>query len=413
MSIEDAIKATKFRQLGITEKEFEKLPVEDRLSRLDDLKDVKTTEWSTAIDERDITARRTHEIEELLSNAITRRSKAIRRAERLEELWGRYRVAVHEQRVVIGSLGAYSYWYKRAEAKLDVAKMRHYGIKIALQRERLLPFKERIADLREKMDSLPRLRTRLRKAYLQEEVLAGAIERYRDRIAYLEAGWRALEHETHRLADLVDEIEREIDELKIIPKVIRHKYREVSFEIHKSLEYASKKPGSDIDVEMTVGGTFKTLLPTRYEDNEAGWLDEIETVFRNVMCKVMDECFESEYFALAEEVDVRCNVVDRRITRRTIINVTKFYKDLEPPVKTKLLRTLLKRELERHTTLSITMFQLMRSNRLGGEKSRNVGAETVITTCIKRSSGEILEELVDFNIAEEIKALQRVLSGGE
>ncbi|GAI03436.1 unnamed protein product [marine sediment metagenome] len=59
------------------------------------------------------------------------------------------------------------------------------------------------------------------------------------------------------------------------------------------------------------------------------------------------------------------------------------------------------------------MFQVMRSNRLGGEKSRNVGAETVITSCIKRGSGEILEELVDFNIAEEIEALQRFLAGGD
>lgn len=406
----EELKVQKFRQLGITEKEFKKLPVEDRLSRLDDLKDVKTTEWSTAIDERDITARRKHEIEELLSNAITRHSKATRRTERLEELWGRYRLAVHEQRVVIGSIGAYTYWYNRAEAKLDVAKMRHYSIKIAVNKERLLPLKEKARELREKMDGLPRLRTRLRKTYLQISQLTGVIKRYRGRILSLEAGWRALEHETHRLADLIDEIEREIDELKIIPKVIRHKYREVSFEIHKSLEYASRKPGSDIDVEMTVGGTFKTLLPTRYEDNEAGWLDEIEIVFRNVMCKVMDDCFESEYFALAEEVDVRCNVVDRRITRRTIINVTKFYKDLEPPITIKLLRALLKRELERHTTLSVTMFQVMRSNRLGGEKSRNVGAETVITSCIKRGSGEILEELVDFNIAEEIEALQIFLA---
>lgn len=409
----EEIKAVKFRQLGITEEEFEKLSVEDRLSRLDDLKEVKLAEWSTTIDERDITARRTHEIEELFSNAVNRHSKAIRRTERLEDLLGRYRFAVHGQRIEIGRLGAYSYWYKHAEARYDIAKMRHYGIKIGLQRERLLPFKEIIADLREKMDGLPRLRTRLAKTYLQISTLSAVIDTYKDRIINLEAGWRAFEHEIRRLGDLVNEIEREIDELKIIPKAIRHKYREVSFEIHKSLEYASIKTGSDIDIEMIVGGTFKSLLPTRYEDNEAGWLDEIEVLFRNVMCKVMDSCFEDEYFALAEEVDVRCNVVDRQIIKRTIINVTKFYKRLKPPITTKLLRAMLKRELERHTTLSVTMFQLMRSNRLGGQKSRNIGAETVITSCIKRGSGEILEELVDFNIAEEIETLQKLLSGRE
>jgi len=410
MSNENFVKERKFRALGISEADFETLPVEERLSRLVELKEDKEIDLAGVNDELSDTRRRRSEVDSLLSDTSYRRVERIETKENLERAWGYYRDAVHEQRVEIGRLAAYSRWYKVAERRDDVAKIRHYGIKIAVQREKLLPLKKKVAETRAVFGSLPRLRRMLRDLYREIATLRDAIDIYRDRIETLDSLIRMLRGQIHGLLELIDEIDSEIAEFKVEPKVVRHRYREVTFEIHKSMEYSSAKSGSDIDIEMTLAGVFKTLLPTRFEGNEDGWLEDIEVMFRNATCGVMDDCFTDEYFALSPDVDIRCNMVDRRVTKRTIANVSKFYKDLEPPISIRILRPILRREIERHTRLSLTLFQVMRSHALGKEKSRNTGAEYVISRCIKKQSSELLSELVDYSVAEELEELMRFLS---
>ena len=413
MSNEDFVKERKFEALGISEEDFEKLPVEERLSRLVELKEGREITLEEAIDEKFDTRRRRDEVSSLLSDALSRQLELVKRRNSLERSWEAYRDAVHEQRVEIGRLAAYSRWYKVAEEKLDVAKMRHYGIKIGLQREKLSALREKVAEARAEFGTVPRLRGMLRQISREMAVLEDTIDKYKYRIKELDYTVEYYDRRTDALFQLIGEIDREIAELKAKPKVVRHRYREVAFEIHKSMEYSSAKTGSDIDIEMTLGGVFKTLLPTHFEGNEDEWLEDIEAMFRNAACALMDKCFTDEYFALSPEVDIRCNVVDRRIIKRTIVNASKFYKDLKPPIALKILRPILKKEIERYTRLSITLFQFMRSHALGGEKSRNVGAERVISHCIKRESNALLSELVDYSLAEELEELMRFLSEEE
>lgn len=406
----EEIKARKFRALRISEEDFDELPVEERLSRLLELKEVEEIALAGRYDDQRDAEQRRLEVSDLLSNALSRQFELGGKTVRLENVWTAYRDVVHEQRVEIGRLAAYSHWYKVAERRLEVSRMRHYGIKIALQREKLPALRADVAEARAEFGTLPRLRRMLKTSYREMAALRDVASRYKDRIGTLAFDVGYYGRRITTLYELIGEIDTEIEELRAKPKVVRHRYREVSFEIHKAMEYGSAKSGSDIDIEMTLGGVFKTLLPTRFEGNEDGWIEDIEVMFRNAACGLMDDCFAEEYFALDAEVDIRCNVVDRRVVKRTMINASKFYKDLEPPITLKILRPILRKEIERYTRLTITLFQFMRSHVLGKEKSRNVGAEHVISRCIKRKSNALLSELVDYSMAEEIDALMRFLS---
>jgi len=421
MSNEDFVRERKFEALGISEEDFEKLPVEERLSRLVGLKEGKEITLEEVSAEELDARRRRDEVSSLLSDALSRQLELIERRNSLERSWKAYRDAVHEQRVEIGRLAAYSRLYKEAEEKLDVAKMRHYGIKIGLQREKLSALREKVRKARAEFGTVPRLRRMLRQISREMTVLESEIDHYRHRIRELDIDIKINAEYCDRLFQLIAEIDREIAELKAKPKVVRHRYREVAFEIHAAITYESmvrgREAGHDIDLEVHVGGILKSLLPTRYEDNESGWLDEIEALLVNTTCHIIKECAD-EYFAMPwveieKQHGWRCNMVDRRVTRRTIINVSKYYADLKPPVVRKVLSSKLRKELERHTILTITSVDVMRANELRQPKSVCYEGTRAIGGCVKRRREEILEEVVSWSLAEEIDELMRFLSEGE
>ena len=414
----EEVKARKFRILGITEEAFEKLPVEERLSRLVDIKEVEEIAISERRDEEEEARQREREVERLLSETASRQLELAEKLTRIERLWRDYHAAVHDQRVEIGRLAGYTRWYNVAEKRLDTIKMRYYGIKIGVQREKLSLLKEKVAVVRAKFGTLTRLRKIERQVHHNIDVVRGRVESYTNRIMYLDHEIGFIQFGINRLFQLIEEIDSEIAELEVTPKAVRHRYREVSFEILNSAELKSKRTGSDIDIEILVDGYFKSLPPTRYEGNEDAWLDEIEVVFRNSICQVIDDCQDSEYFMIprpgtpvgVSEALCRCNVVDIRIIKKTIIDVSKYYGAIEPPVTLNELSTYLRKELEKHTRLSITQVTFMRSNDIGAEKSRNSTAERAILPCVEKYAGDVVEELIEFSTTEELEELMRFLS---
>lgn len=406
MSSEEQIKAQKFKLLGISEEDFDALPIEDRLSRLTDLKEEKQGDLNIELEDYDEYDARQRQLNELITETLSVLSHYREAETRVLDLTTAYREAVKAERSVIGRIGAYTRWYRVAEARLDTARMRHYAIKIAVEREKVPSLKAGVSLLREELRPLPSIWVIARKL----DELESARDIYRERLSDVIAYKRIIQHRIFSMESLIEEIDREIKELKLPVEPIKHRYREVSFEVLKSIEYASSRTGSDIDIEVVVAGTIKAMLPTRYESNEQLWINEIEVIIRDSMREVIDDCINEEYFPVTEDADIRCNVNDIRITRRTIINVSSMYVGLIVPITKKQLMSVFRDELERHTIMSIGLVQFMRSNVIGGTKSRNVGAERAIHDCIKKRSANVLEEVLSYTIPLEIDELMRSIS---
>jgi len=407
---ETEIKNWKFKELGISEEDFNKLSVNEMFTRLKDLEDAVDTGF--AEDETIVSAilNRYFEVRDLSVEAGNKLEKAESLLERVVTAEKRYKEAVHEQRVCIGRIGAYTLWYRRAKAKFDTARMRHYSIKIGAERERLSELKHRVAQARDVLSVLPRIWTIQRKVNELREL----VNYYNKRINDLYASYSNAKERRDSYEVLLKEIRKEIAELEVIPVVIRHKYREVEFEIHKSLEYSRVKAHADVNVEMWISGTLKTLLPTIYTGNECLWHAEIEKVFRDAVCSVMDDCYLEYGMPHPEETDVRCNVIGSRITKKTVIDVTKRYEELEAPLTDRKISSALLDELWKHSNFSITSFTFLKDDDLSVSltvaSSRKGAPERAIGNCINGRTEEMLRAVIDWTEEEEHDALKNSLT---
>jgi len=409
----EEIKNWKFKELGIPEEDFNKLPVDEMFTRLKDLEDIVNVEFTEEEAIVSATLSRYYEVRDLSAEAGEKLEKAESLLSRVETAEERYRTAVHEQRVCIGRIGAYTVWYRRAERALDTARMRHYSIKIGVERERLPELKHHVAQARDVLSVLPRIWTIKRKANELRKLVA----HYRERIGTLHASYDHAKERRRELGELLKEIKKEIAELEVIPVVIRHKYREVEFEIHKSLEYSKKKAHADVNVEMWISGTFKTLLPTKYTEDECLWYAEIERVFRNVVCSVMDDCYLEYGMPHPENTDVRCNIVGSRVSKKTVIDATKRYEELEAPLTDNKVSSALLEELWEHSSFIITSFTFLKDDDLSVPltvaASRRKDPEHAIGNCIDGRTNEMLGDVIAWTEEEEHDALKKSLTGGD
>ena len=409
----EEIKNWKFKELGIPEEDFNKLPVDEMFTRLKDLEDVVNVEYTEEAEIVSATLSRYYEVRDLSTEAGEKLEEAESRLSRVVTAEKRYKDAVHEQRVCIGRIGAYTVWYRRAERALDTARMRHYSIKIGVERERLPELKHHVAQARDVLSTLPRIWTIRRKA----NELRNLVAHYRERIRALHVSHDSAKERRNELGELLKEIKKEIAELEVIPVVIRHKYREVEFEIHKSLEYSKKKAHADVNVEMWISGTFKTLLPTKYTEDECFWYAEIERVFRNVVCSVMDDCYLEYGMPHPENTDVRCNIVGSRVTKKTVIDVTKRYEELKAPLTDRKVSSALLEELWEHSSFAITSFTFLKDDDLSVPltvaTSRRKDPEHAIGNCIDSRTEEMLEDVITWTEEEEHEALKKSLTGGD
>lgn len=409
----EEIKNWKFKELGIPEADFNKLPVDEMFTRLKDLEDVVDVNYTEEAEFVSATLSRYHEVRDLSTEAGEKLEEAESKLSRVESAEKRYKDAVHEQRVCIGRIGAYTVWYRRAERALDTIGMRHYSIKIGVERERLPELKHHVAQARDVLRVLPRIWTIRRKV----NNLWKLVNHYKERIHTLHVSYDSAKEKRNELGELLKEIKKEIAELEVIPVVIRHKYREVEFEIHKSLEYSKKKAHADVNVEMWISGTFKTLLPTKYTEDECFWYAEIERVFRNVVCNVMDDCYLEYGMPHPENTEVRCNIVGSRVTKKTVIDVTKRYERLEAPLTDRKVSNALLEELWEHSSFSITSFTFLKNEHvsvpLTVASSRRKDPEHAIGNCINSRIEEMLEDVITWTEEEEHAALKKSLTGGD
>ena len=409
---EESTEERKFRILGTTKEEFNRLPVAERLGMLREL-EARTAE------EREIETRTTSELisryrnverslEEARERYWTLRTTRVRiaMAER------RYREAVHEERACIGRIGAYTRLYRRAVAEHDEERARHYAELLRTERARLPELRERVAIARETLAGLPDVRT----VSAEIEETRRLINYYRRRLDELYNTYEYASRRWEELDKLLEEVRKEIKELEVIPTVIQHKYREVDFELHKSLEYSSREKGHDIDIELTLSGTFMTLLPTAYSDDECLWLADIEVPLRNAVCEIMDDCLEDAVegygITIPIETEIRCNVVGREIVRKTVVDVTEYYAKLEPPLTDTKLRDALIREIDRYSFISFSSVIVRRSHTIGGSKDINYEAGSVVLQCMQQRSNEILKRLIDWTEEREHSHLRDALTGG-
>jgi len=409
----EEVKNWKFKELGIPEEDFNKLPVDEMFTRLKDLEDVVSVEHTEEEEIASATLGRYYEVRDLSAEAGEKLEKAESLFNRVETAEKRYKDAVHEQRVCIGRIGAYTVWYRRAERALDTARMRHYSIKIGVERERLPELKHHVAQARDVLSVLPRIWTIRRKV----NELWKLVNHYKERISALHVSYDHAKERKKELEELLKEIQKEISELEVIPVVIRHKYREVEFEIHKSLEYSKKKAHADVNVEMWISGTFKTLLLTKYAEEECIWYSAIESIFRNVVCSVMDDCYLEYGMPHPENTDVRCNIVGSRVTKKTVIDVTKRYEELEAPLTDQKVSSALLDELWEHSSFAITSFTFLKSDDLSEPlsvaSSRRKDPEHAIGNCIDGRTEEMLEDVITWTEEEEHEALKKSLTGGD
>ncbi|MCK4329447.1 hypothetical protein KAX02_06355 [candidate division WOR-3 bacterium] len=409
----EEIKNWKFKELGIPEEDFHKLPADEMFTRLKDLEDVVSVEFTEEKEIVSATLSRYYEVRDLSAEAGEKLEKAESKFSRVETAEDRYKRDVHEQRVCIGRIGAYTVWYRRAEKALDTARMRHYSIKIGVERERLPELKHHVAQARDVLSTLPRIWTIRRKV----NELWKLVKHYKERIHALHVSHDSAKERRRELGELLTEIKKEIAELEVIPVVIRHKYREVEFEIHKSLEYSKIKAHADVNVEMWISGTFKTLLPTKYTEDECFWYAEIERGFRNVVCNVMDDCYLEYGMPHPEDTEERCNIVGSRVTKKTVIDVTKRYEELKAPLTDKKVSSALLKELWEHSSFTITSFTFLKEDSLRDTptvaSSRRTDPEHVIGNCIDSRTEEMLEDVITWTEEEEHEALKKNLTGGD
>ena len=409
---EESTEERKFRILGTTKEEFNRLPVAERLGMLREL-ETRTAE------EREIEARtkselisRYRNVERSLEEARERYWTLRTTRVRIAMAERRYREAVHEERACIGRIGAYTRLYRRAVAEHDEERARHYAELLRTERARLPELRERVAIARETLASLPDVRT----VSAEIEETRRLINYYRRRLDELYNTYEYASRRWEELDKLLEEVRREIKELEVIPVVIQHKYREVDFELHKSLEYSSREKGHDIDIELTLSGTFKTLLPTAYSDDECLWLADIEVPLRNAVCEIMDDCLEDAVegygITIPIETEIRCNVVGREIVRKTVVDVTEYYAKIEPPLTDVKLRDALKREIDNYSFIKFNSVTFRRAHTLGEPKTINYDAGVNILHCMRKRSDEALRALIDWTEEHEHQEIKNRLTGG-
>ena len=306
----------------------------------------------------------------------------------------------------IGAFARWFYYYRRiAERKNKLRKVREIKENLERARKKMEDLKWRLETLRERLRKEPSLEALTKMLEEKQKLLS----HYASRLEELKG---EIERKAKQLKEndaLLKEIEREIEEFAFIPPVIIRKYRKVKFEIHKSIQYSARKTGSDIDIEMLVEGTFKTLLPTRYEEDECVWLAEVEEVVRSAVCTIMDDCLEEYGLPIPAEADVRCNVVGCEIVGRETVDVSEEYAGMTPPITDAKVREYLSNELWTHSSIEITTFIYERSYRLGERKFRDTYVEAVISRCIEDRIESVLDEIIEWTLGEEAEETKRML----
>jgi len=308
-------------------------------------------------------------------------------------------------------IGAYARWfhyYRRiAVSKNKLKKVSEIKESLERARKKMEDIKWRLETLRERLSKEPSL-----------EALTGMLERKQKLLSHYSSRLEEIKREIERKVGikrekdaLLKEIEREIEEFAFVPPVIIRKYRKVKFEIHKSIQYSARKTGSDIDIEMVVEGTFKTLLPTKYEDDECRWLAEVEEVVRSAVCTIMDDCLEEYGLPIPAEADVRCNVIGCEVVGRESVDVSEEYAEMTPPITDAKVKEYLSNELWTHSSIEVTSFVYERSYRLGERKFRDTYVESVISRCIEDRIESVLDEIIEWEVEEEVEETKRMLTG--
>jgi len=292
-------------------------------------------------------------------------------------------------------------------------RMRRYSRRVSEERERLIPHKVKVLTARTKLKPLPTI-SKIRRELEFAEVM---IETVLKIIATKERRLTEIEEVMVNQTSVMTEINKELDELRPPEVEILHNYKDVFFEIVKTIEYASRESGSDVDVEVIVEGTLTAMLPTLFKDKEEDWINEIEPIINTKMERIIDECIDSQYVNFTYIVDagdvgtgmINCNVSDIRITRETIIDATARYAGLVPPITKYYIEHIFRTELEGTMTIQITAVQFMRSNKKGGRRSRVSYVENLLRDCIGKRSIDLLEEIETYTINIEIEPLMEQL----
>lgn len=308
----------------------------------------------------------------------------------------------------IGAFARWFHYYRRiAVSKNKLKKVSEIKERLESARKKMEDIKWRLETLRERLSKEPSL-----------EALTGMLERKQKLLSHYSSRLEEIKREIERKVGikrekdaLLKEIEREIEEFAFVPPVIIRKYRKVKFEIHKSIQYSARKTGSDIDIEMVVEGTFKTLLPTKYEDDECRWLAEVEEVVRSAVCTIMDDCLEEYGLPIPAEADVRCNVIGCEVVGRESVDVSEEYAEMTPPITDAKVKEYLSNELWTHSSIEVTSFVYERSYRLGERKFRDTYVESVISRCIEDRIESVLDEIIEWEVEEEVEETKRMLTG--
>ena len=308
----------------------------------------------------------------------------------------------------IGAFARWFHYYRRiAVSKNKLKKVSEIKESLESARKKMEDIKWRLETLRERLSKEPSL-----------EALTGMLERKQKLLSHYSSRLEEIKREIERKVSikrekdaLLKEIEREIEEFAFVPPVIIRKYRKVKFEIHKSIQYSARKTGSDIDIEMVVEGTFKTMLPTKYEDDECRWLAEVEEVVRSAVCTIMDDCLEEYGLPIPAEADVRCNVIGCEVVGRESVDVSEEYAEMTPPITDAKVKEYLSNELWTHSSIEVTSFVYERSYRLGERKFRDTYVESVISRCIEDRIESVLDEIIEWEVEEEVEETKRMLTG--
>jgi hypothetical protein len=398
--------SAKLKMMGYTEETFAVMSLEVKKSALNDLLERVRERLDELLSEESETRMRKDQLGSILAADYQYIGQLRMEVDTVLRLQDRYRVAVHAQRSAIGRYGAYVGWSRRFERIGNEVRAQHYR-ELAAEARAVLPARNA-----EVVMSREELRDHSSLISLTREI-AGAeasLSHDNERVTELEYLLRSLTERTSHLFMMSEEITKEIAEIERGAVEVFHHFREVYIEILAAYEYSAARSGSDIDIEISAGAEFKTLLPTRFVENESAWLESVRRELKTSMCRLTDECLTSEYFAVTEDADVRCNLVEAEIRKRTVSDVSRQYEGLRPPVEDKVVERLFRKELGRFIAGSVTLLQVMRSNALGQSRSYNSSATSLVRACLSRRINEILIELEDSAVKEELPVLLEMLS---
>lgn len=400
----------------ITKRQFDKLDTDDKVSTLEDLLINQEEERSELEADLLDTKERWESIDELIMwHLDSIDALEVERGRRTEI--NRRLLSVKDQivdaRKETGRFGGYSRAYYSAVRKGLEARVIHYELILEGQRELVYNYWTKIRVERGVIEELE-IETR---SY--EEIDIG-LETERTSLRYDEERESVLDMKRLRIGDklkslqrIIDEIQKEIKELRLKPKIVRHKYVTARFIIWKTIEYASREVGSDIDIEITVVGTLRFLIPTSEEGKELSFLDKTEPMLRDKFEEKLDIWVNEEYFAITIDAGIRCNVEELNIVEQKYANVSKFYKDITSKTPDKYIRSKLTLEQETYTRLVINSVQFMRANTIGDRKSRRSDLEYEIRRYLVGEASQIVEDIIDFITHIEITNIKTYLGGEE